>query len=106
MYSLFKELTLMRSAAVDTVRLSPQNFMSCPKLLDFHYQTITVIEAFFLAMLHYPDVYRKAQEQIDRIIGSERLPELTDRGSLPYLEALVIELYRHVAANTYIILPC
>ena len=57
-------------------------------------------------MLHYPDVYRKAQEEIDCIIGHERLPDLTDRASLPYLEALVIELYRHVTAIACMILPC
>ena len=57
-------------------------------------------------MLHYPDVYRKAQEEIDRVIGRERLPELTDRGSLPYLEALVTELYRHVTSNPCMILSC
>jgi len=57
-------------------------------------------------MLHYPDVYRKAQEEIDRVIGRERLPDLTDRASLPYLEALVMELYRHVIAIACTILPC
>jgi len=57
-------------------------------------------------MLHYPEVYRKAQEEIDRVIGHERLPDLTDRASLPYLEALVIELYRHVTAIACIIPPC
>jgi len=56
--------------------------------------SISILETFFLAMLHYPDVYRKAQEEIDRVIGNERLPDLTDRHSLPYLEALVMELYR------------
>jgi cytochrome P450 len=56
-------------------------------------------------MLHYPDVYRKAQEEIDRIIGCDRLPDLTDRGSLPYLEALVMELYRHVNSKPCMILP-
>ena len=50
-------------------------------------------------MLHYPDVHRKAQEEIDRVIGRERLPNLTDRASLPYLEALVKELYRQVTSN-------
>ena len=57
-------------------------------------------------MLHHPDIYRKAQEEIDRIIGRERLPDLTDRGSLPYLEALVTELYRYVTSNPCMILPC
>jgi len=79
--------------------------MSCPKITELQCQTIAVIEAFFLAMLHYPDVYRKAQEEIDRIIGREWLPNLTDRGSLPYLEALVMELYRYVTSNTGTNLP-
>ena len=57
-------------------------------------------------MMHYPDVYRKAQEEIDRVIGRERLPDLTDRGSLPYLEALVMELYRRVTSNPHMIVPC
>ena len=52
-------------------------------------------------MLHYPDVYRKAQEEIDRVIGNERLPDLTDRHSLPYLEAIVMELYRCVLLYFY-----
>jgi cytochrome P450 len=52
-------------------------------------------------MLHYPDVYRKAQEEIDRVIGNERLPDLTDRYSLPYLEALVMESYRCVTSYNF-----
>ena len=64
--------------------------MHCPRVLKLHqFQSISVLETFFLAMLHYPDVYRKAQEEIDRVIGNERLPDFTDRYSLPYLEALV-----------------
>ena len=45
-------------------------------------------------MLHFPDVYHKAQEEIDRVIGHERLPELADRVALPYFEAVIMELYR------------
>ena len=56
-------------------------------------------------MLHYPDVYQKAQEEIDRVIGCDRIPDLSDRASLPYLEALVMELYRCVASNPCIIVP-
>ena len=52
-------------------------------------------------MLHYPDVYRKAQEEVDRVIGNERLPDHTDRHSLPYLEAIVMELYRCVLLYFY-----
>ena len=47
-------------------------------------------------MVHYPDVYRKAQEEIDRVIGNGRLPVIADRSSLPYFEAIIKECYRSV----------
>ena len=52
---------------------------------------------FVMAMLLYPDVQKKAQEEIDRVIGSDRLPEHTDRGSLPYVNAVMREGLRSVA---------
>ena len=45
-------------------------------------------------MLLNPDVQRKAQEELDRVVGSDRLPHFTDRDNLPYLEAVVKELMR------------
>jgi hypothetical protein len=30
-------------------------------------------------MLLYPDVQKKAQEEIDRVVGRDRLPNLNDR---------------------------
>jgi len=56
--------------------------------------TSSVMETFLLAMVHYPDVYRKAQDEVDRIVGRDRLPDLTDRDSLPYVEAVIMESYR------------
>jgi cytochrome P450 len=50
---------------------------------------------FVLAMVLYPDIYRKAQAEIDRVIGRDRLPEVKDKDSLPYLNAVVTELYRY-----------
>ena len=47
-----------------------------------------------LAMVRHPEVFTKAQNEIDRVVGNDRLPELNDRESLPYLDALVTELYR------------
>ena len=46
-------------------------------------------------MTRNPDVVRKAQDEIDRIVGNERLPHFTDRPSLPYVDALVEELFRY-----------
>ena len=37
---------------------------------------------------------RKAQEELDRIVGGERLPQLSDQEDLPYVSALIKELLR------------
>ncbi|KAG5651195.1 hypothetical protein H0H81_009548, partial [Sphagnurus paluster] len=42
------------------------------------------------------NVQTKAQEELDRVIGYGRLPELTDRDSLPYLECLLQETLRFI----------
>ncbi|KAI9061910.1 cytochrome P450 [Trametes sanguinea] len=49
---------------------------------------------FMLAMTRNPEVLRKAQEEVDSVVGYDRLPDFDDRVSLPYLEAILEELYR------------
>lgn len=49
---------------------------------------------FFLAMILYPDAQRKAREEIDRVIGNDRLPGFADRGNLHYVDAVVKEVLR------------
>ncbi|KAF7374549.1 O-methylsterigmatocystin oxidoreductase [Mycena sanguinolenta] len=49
---------------------------------------------FFLAMALYPDIQKKAQTEIDTVIGTDRLPEFEDRPSLPFVEALYREVMR------------
>ncbi|KAF9872128.1 cytochrome p450 oxidoreductase [Colletotrichum karsti] len=56
--------------------------------------SVAAIAAFFLAMTKFPDVQKKAQEEIDRVIGSQRLPNVHDRENLPYIEAVVMEVLR------------
>jgi cytochrome P450 len=56
--------------------------------------TVSAIMSFFLAMLVYPEVQSKAQTEIDRVIGRERLPEMEDLESLPYVSAVVAESLR------------
>ncbi|KIK94269.1 hypothetical protein PAXRUDRAFT_828163 [Paxillus rubicundulus Ve08.2h10] len=50
--------------------------------------------AFYLAMTLHPRVMKKAQEELDSVVGASRLPTFADRPSLLYLEALVTELLR------------
>ncbi|KAF7348065.1 Cytochrome p450 [Mycena sanguinolenta] len=62
-------------------------------------QTAAQLEAFLLAMSLYPDVQAAAQSELDRVVGNDRLPEISDIPQLPYVEALCKEIIRwHVAA--------
>ncbi|PCH43261.1 cytochrome P450 [Wolfiporia cocos MD-104 SS10] len=56
--------------------------------------TATVLTTFILAMVLHPKVYKKAQDEIDRVVGNSRLPDLGDRDSLPYIECVIKELFR------------
>ena len=45
-------------------------------------------------MLYNPAAARKAQEELDRVVGRERLPTFGDESSLPYVNAWLKELNR------------
>jgi cytochrome P450 len=45
-------------------------------------------------MMVFPEVQRRAQEEIDRVIGKDRLPMLADREKLPYVEGVMKETLR------------
>lgn len=49
---------------------------------------------FFFAMLKFPEVQRRAQEEIDSVVGRDRLPEFSDVERLPYLSAVMKEVLR------------
>jgi cytochrome P450 len=57
-------------------------------------KTVSALGSFVLAMILFPEVQKKAQSAIDNTVGKSRLPELSDRGTAPYLEALFYELLR------------
>lgn len=57
-------------------------------------QTVSVLSAWLLAMVLHPEVYKRAQVQLDTVVGNDRLPELDDRPELPYLECILKEVYR------------
>ena len=41
-----------------------------------------------------PDILRKAQAELDAVVGPDRLPDLTDSDNLVYLNAIVKETLR------------
>jgi hypothetical protein len=49
---------------------------------------------FILAMVLNPHIARRAQEEIDSVVGRDRLPDFDDRTSLPYVEAIMRETMR------------
>ncbi|NWW90534.1 CP1A5 protein, partial [Rhynochetos jubatus] len=46
-------------------------------------------------LVTYPNIQKKIQQELDQTIGRERRPRLSDRGSLPYTEAFILEMFRH-----------
>ncbi|ESK83390.1 cytochrome p450 [Moniliophthora roreri MCA 2997] len=56
--------------------------------------TATTIEWLIVAMLAFPDVQRKAQAEIDTVVGQTRIPTLADMENLPYMRAVVKEVLR------------
>ena len=52
------------------------------------------MQALFLALVLYPEVQKKAQAEIDAVIGPNRLPDFEDRPFLPYINAVMKESMR------------
>lgn len=57
-------------------------------------QSASLLKSFILAMVLHPIVQKRAQAEIDLVIGETRLPTWADRESLPYVEALCREMLR------------
>jgi cytochrome P450 len=49
---------------------------------------------FFVAMIHNPKAMRKAQEELDRVVGKGELPDFSHKDDLPYIDALIKEVIR------------
>ncbi|CAZ84036.1 unnamed protein product [Tuber melanosporum] len=56
--------------------------------------TTIALEVFILALLKHPEVLKRAQEEIDRVVGPDRLPAFEDRDNLPYVRNCVNEVLR------------
>nr|GAT52524.1 cytochrome P450 [Mycena chlorophos] len=60
--------------------------------------TVSAIMTFFLVMALYPAVQRKAQMEIDSLLGlsepGSAIPTFEQKGSLPYIEAIFREVLR------------
>ncbi|KAF9451150.1 cytochrome P450 [Macrolepiota fuliginosa MF-IS2] len=118
-----EQLTLLREGSyMDTLKrmdggTAPASFVStslekCRNAPDYEHQALHIKQTamqifgaasetsvaatmtFVLAMLNYPDIQRKAQEEVDSVVGPDRLPDFSDRPRLPYLLAIIKEVLR------------
>jgi len=55
---------------------------------------ITSVTHLLLALMDHPEVIHKARSELDRVVGTDRLPTFNDRASLPYVEAVMSEVWR------------
>lgn len=67
---------------------------NCFPRLTEHTQSASTVLAFYLTMIMNPEVQRKAQAEIDSVVGTDRLPAITDRSSLPYIRSIMAEVLR------------
>lgn len=65
--------------------------------------TASTLETFFLMMILHPEIQRKAQAEIEAVVGPDRLPDLDDRPLLPYIDCLIKEVYRYHPAAPVIL---
>ncbi|KAA1476670.1 cytochrome P450 [Dentipellis sp. KUC8613] len=56
--------------------------------------TVSAMTTAFLGLLLYPETQRLAQQEIDQVVGRNRLPTFEDRSSLPYIDAVYREALR------------
>ncbi|KAI0748083.1 cytochrome P450 [Daedaleopsis nitida] len=57
--------------------------------------TVSAIRIFWLMMALHPEIQRKAQDEIDKVVGTSRLPTMEDRENLPYLNCIIKEVLRY-----------
>ncbi|KAL1943796.1 hypothetical protein VTO73DRAFT_3614 [Trametes versicolor] len=56
--------------------------------------TLSSIQALFLVLASFPEAQKKAQAELDTVVGPHRLPDFSDREALPYVCAVIKECLR------------
>ncbi|NXA53229.1 CP1A4 protein, partial [Nothocercus julius] len=106
--SLIENCQENRAGDKSSIPLSSEKIMNIVNdLFGAGFDTITsALSWSILYLALYPDIQKRIQEEIDRTIGQERRPRLSDRSSLPYLEAFILEMFRHSSFLPFTIPHC
>ncbi|KAJ2919074.1 hypothetical protein MD484_g1367, partial [Candolleomyces efflorescens] len=56
--------------------------------------TVSSATALVYVLASYPEMQKTAQAEVDKVVGSDRLPLVSDREELPYVHAIVKEVSR------------
>ena len=54
--------------------------------------TASIMQWFSALIPAYPDIQKRAQEELDAVVGRDRLPIVEDEPNLPYCHAIVKEV--------------
>jgi cytochrome P450 len=65
--------------------------------------TASIFLGFIVAMVNFPEVQKTAQAEIDKVVGSERLPRMDD--DMPYIRMVVKETLRFLPSSILGIVP-
>ncbi|KAJ3871547.1 cytochrome P450 [Lentinula edodes] len=57
-------------------------------------KTLSAIMSAMLALVADPIIQARAQAELDTVIGRNRLPDLSDRTKLPYIQCIISETFR------------
>lgn len=55
--------------------------------------TAVFLRWFIACMVTYPDIQKRAQQEVDEVIGLDKSPVLDDIEKLPYLRAIIKEVW-------------
>ncbi|KAL6700185.1 cytochrome P450 [Trichoderma pleuroticola] len=97
---------------IDILKLQKKNGLSDKLTVDILKAIIVVgsettssmMQSFIKVLAMNPEAQKKAQEELDRVVGHSRLPTWEDSPNLPYIRALIKELHRF-APLFYVGLP-
>ncbi|XP_074644414.1 cytochrome P450 1A1-like [Tubulanus polymorphus] len=78
-------------SGIDKTRLG----YTCYEFLTAGFETTSTVSLWtMLYMIKHPDVQQKIYDEISDIVGDSRLPRISDKSKLPFLEATITEVMR------------